>query len=352
MLKKFLFRFFIFLLVVFVIFEIGCRIYLDKSYFSRLNIYSEVDESDTISYIFIGSSRTAVSIIPEVFTKDTDKIAVNAGRGYGTIQMQYRALKYLLKRNPGALYNCTVFIEAPMGICSTENGDDWVEDNNPHLLIPYLDIKDLFEFLKTADESFNTKLHVVLLYSFASWRDCFFKREVTDVWINYQLEKYEKQIIAAKENKNSDADMLAKGGVKLDPISVKIARQVARDIVPVKISQQTPLQIEDMKHSMLNKINLLVKDAGGRICLFDTPLSTVIRKIYETETAKNNIVVFSKWIEENNIPLIRASFSSVDEDFPDLFHIRASRTEEYTDSLLIAYKMINKHPRSMHEPVE
>ncbi len=352
MLKKFLIRFILFILILFAIFEIGCRLFLDDSYFSRLNIYSDVKQTDTISYIFIGSSRTAVSVIPEVFAKNPNKITVNAGRGYGTIQMQYRALNYLLKRNPDALKNCTVFIEAPMGICSTESGKNWVEDNNPHLIIPYIDQTDLFEFIRTADESLNIKMHVVLLSYFASWRDCFFEREIADVWINYQLEKYEKQIMEGREKKKSDADMLAKGGVKLDPISVKIARRIARDIVPVRIRQQTPLHINVMESSMLNKINLLVTDAGGQVCLFDTPLSSVIREIYETEIAKKNIVVFNKWIEKNNIPFIRASFSSVDEDFPDLFHLRASRAEEYTDSLLIAYKMLKSTSCIYYVPEE
>ncbi|MBN1598295.1 MAG: hypothetical protein JW894_08370 [Bacteroidales bacterium] len=349
MLQKFLIRFLLYFVLTLVILEISCRIFVDDNYFSRLNIYSDVENSDTISYIFIGSSRTAVSIVTEVFTKTPDKIAINAGRGYGTMQMQYRALEHLLKRNPDALKNCTVFIEAPMGICNTENGKDWVEDNNPHLLIPYINKKVLYEFLRTANESFNMKLNVILLYYFASWRDCFFIREVADVWINYQFEKYENIFLTKNNRGNNNADMLAKGGVKLDPISVKIARKVARNIVPVKINEQTPLQLEDMKSSMLYKINRLVTEAGGQICLFDTPVSSVIREIYVTDIAKNNIKVFSQWIEMNYIPLIRASFSSVDEDFPDLFHLRASRAEEYTDSLLIAYKKFNNHPEYMHE---
>jgi hypothetical protein len=210
--------------------------------------------------------------------------------------------------------------------------------------------KALFEFLNSADETFNTKLHVVLLYSFASWRDCFFVREIVDVWINYHLEKNNSKIMLKRAAAQGDADMLAKGGVKLDPISVKIARKFARDIVPRRISKQTPLHINDLESSVLNKINRLVTDAGGQICLFDTPLSTVIQEIYETDIAQNNITVFNQWIEMNNIPLIRAPFSSVDEDFPDLFHLRASRAEEYTDSLLLAYKILNGHSTSHEIP--
>jgi hypothetical protein len=76
----------------------------------------------------------------------------------------------------------------------------------------------------------------------------------------------------------------------------------------------------------------------------------VIQEIYETDIAQNNITVFNQWIEMNNIPLIRAPFSSVDEDFPDLFHLRASRAEEYTDSLLLAYKILNGHSTSHEIP--
>jgi hypothetical protein len=339
MVRNFLFRFLIFFVSLFIIFEIICRIFIDPVYFERTNLYSQVNEKDTVDYIFIGTSRTAASIVPEVFGNDSHKIAVNAGRGYSTSQTQYRALRFLLRRNPDVLKNCAVFLEAPMGICYTENGRIWIYESYAYLLIPYMDQKDLFEFLLKAEDPVRTKTDVVLLYGFASWRDCFYIREKMDRRVKYYLGKITELSVAKKTETQHNSNMQEKGGIRQDSISVKVVRKLAHDVVPEVIKSQTPLSLSDMDDSMLNRINQLVTGAGGRVYLFDSPLSSVIQKIYETDLAKANKKVFDLWIDQKGIPVIKASFGYSDEDFPDLFHLRASRAEEYTDSLLNAYQI-------------
>lgn len=328
----------IFFAGLFIICEIGCRIFIDHEYFKRTNLYNQVNANDTIDYIFIGSSRTAASIVPEVFSNSSHEISINAGRGYSTAQVHYRALRYLVRRNQNALRNCAVFLEAPSGICYTERGEEWIFEGNTQLLIPYIDRNDLFEFLRDAKDPGKTKIDVVLLYYSAAWRDCFFVREKTDNLFKYHLAKLDMIFNIGESGQPDDSDLTGKGGIKQDSVSIKAVRKFAYEVVSSDIKKQTLISHEDMDNSMLAKISQLVTDAGGQVYLFDTPLSTVIHKIYETDVAVASKMTFDQWIHKNGIPVIKARFYYTDEDFPDLFHLKESRAEEFTDSLMIAYK--------------
>jgi hypothetical protein len=338
-LKHFLF-FFVCLIIVA---EIGCRIIIDPIYFKKMNLYSQVKEKDTIDYIFIGSSRTAGSIVPEVFAVNDHEISINAGRGYSTGQTHYRALRYLIRRNPDVLKGCAVFLEAPSGMCYTETGEEWIYEDNSQLLIPYLNRNDLHEFLREAKAPVMLKIDVILLYYFASWRDCFFIREKLDTKIKYHLGKLDMIYGEKDPNKSVESDLKALGGIKQDSVSVMAVRKFAYDVVLSDIKNQVLLSQQDLDNSMLARITSLVSNAGGKVYLFDPPLSTVINRIFETDIAVRNKKTFDQWINKKGIPVIKAPFNFTDEDFPDLFHLKASRAEEYTDSLWIAYKAYLNH---------
>jgi hypothetical protein len=343
MIKKFLIWFLIRLLVVLVLFETYCRIFVDKRYFQSINLYSHWEKSHPIDYLFIGSSRTAVSLIPEVFKNNTSKEVINAGRGYSTSMIHYKALAYVLKCNKDALKNCNVLIEAPGGICFTDDGSVWFQDENPHLIVPYINRKDMLEYIFRNKSSITDKVDLTLLYSFASWRDCFYLRERMQIRFDYHLNKMdEKIIIGGHRNNTATNKIAAKGGTKNDSATVKMARQLAVVLANKEISEQKILTQADLGKSMINKICTLITRNGGQVYLLNMPLASVQSNIYATEVARKNKQLFDQWLLAKNIPIINISFEYTDQDFPDYWHLSESRAEEFSKSVLDALQKYKK----------
>jgi hypothetical protein len=341
MIKKFLIWFLIRILIVVAIAEISCRIFIDKKYFQSVDLYKEWDKSRPLDCIFIGSSRMAAAILPDVFKNDSDQVVINVGRGYSTAVIHYKALTQILQQDNNALKNCKVIIEAPGGVCYIEDGSRWFYDEDPHLIVPYLKTTDIVEYVFKNKNSLVNKLDLTLLYTFAAWRDCFYEREQIQIYTDYHLKRMDARFLSASEQHKKSEDIAARGGTKTDSATIKIARKLAYQARKQDISEQKLLTMEELENSMISKICSLIRKNGGQVYLLDMPESSVLQSIYETPIAKENKKLFDQWLTVNKIPLIITPFVYTDADFPDNFHLRESRAEEFSEMALYAVQQYN-----------
>jgi hypothetical protein len=336
MIKKFLIWLLIRILIILAIAEISCRIFIDKKYFQSVDLYKEWDKKRPFDFIFIGSSRMAAAILPDIFKNDSDQVVINAGRGYSTAVIHYKALTQILEQDKNALKNCKVIIEAPGGVSYIEDGSRWFYDEDPHLIVPYLKTADIVEYVFKNKNSLVNKIDLVLLYSFAAWRDCFYEREQIQIFSDYHLKRMDVRFLGGPDQHEKSENIAARGGTKSDSATIKIARQLAYQARNQDISEQKVLTMKDIENSMISKICSLIRKNGGQVFLLDMPESSVLQSIYETPVAKENKKLFDQWLSDNKIRLIVTPFVYTDADFPDNFHLRESRVEEFSELALYA----------------
>jgi hypothetical protein len=332
-------------LLIFIIVEIVFRFVIDPVYFYYINSYT-IDKTkftfkqayfpkdkDHIDYLFIGESRTDAAInITEINRRNSTLVAVNAGRGYSTGAVHYWALKKMIRNNPNILKNSNVVIEVAGGVNYTENFEKTkytLRDDFVHLILPHLDFSLLKDFIKFSDCKSGSKLRLVLLYSSSLYR--------TLPFVKNKLHE-----MIAKLDHNSSL----KGGVgtKAGNLSVEEARQLlikisTNDIVHQK--QETPLTEKELDYSMLSRINDLVVRNGGKLFLYEMPVHSIQRAVFETDLSMQNKETFASWAKHNYISIIYIEdFKYSDKDFPDYWHLAQNRSTEFTTKLFDKLKML------------
>jgi hypothetical protein len=85
------------------------------------------------------------------------------------------------------------------------------------------------------------------------------------------------------------------------------------------------------------EIRTLVESVGGRVVLYDIPLSGIKRATFTGMASEADRTRFRNALAAEGIPVLRSKFSYDDADFPDLSHLRKSRKKEFTRHLADAY---------------
>lgn len=302
----------------------------------------KADSNYTYNY-FIGTSHVAAAIVTDVFDnelKSENIKAINIGRGSSTSIVFYLGLKRMAKR--GLLNNATVFLEAPGGgpASYTDNmkKGDWVKAQNVHLLIPYLDFKTFREFWKYSTNDFSTKTDVSIKYVFYTSRIFSLAKDVYQQ--NTIKELGRKILFRSKEPESLNVDeqggdMAQKGGIKTDRLNIEKARTLAHDVFKEQSKDQRVIGASDLRISVLNDMINLVKNHNGQLKLFDMPLSSVEEQVHTTDIAKQNFINLSSFLDSTNVDYITFDFSDyTDEDFPDLWHLSAKKSVEYSLSFI------------------
>ena len=326
-------------LLILLILELAFRIIIDPLYFYQIdtytldksgynfkNLYLKNNSHDNkeIDYLFIGSSRIPAAIDVSVIMNYSDSIvAVNAGRGYLTGSINYWALKNKLDKNPDYLKGTTVITElqGASSFIYSQNFDKTkfsIHPQFPHLILPHVTNKILFNNLFKTDYDFGLKVRLFFLHNLSLYRT-----------IPFLKSKLQELVFS-----NNNSALTNEGGIKTDETSIQNARTLVTQIAKQRIRNHKelfPLKESDLENSMFAELHKIIIENGGNLILIDMPLHSVQQAVFETEYNRKNSKVFHKWLQKNNIPIIRVKdFSYNDEDFPDYGHLGTHKREEFT----------------------
>lgn len=355
--RYFLLRVCLFLFLLLAVVETISRLFIDPGYFSALDTYTvkfpntakpkniEQKETTHIDFLFLGSSRVPATINPEkIMQESPDKIAVVAGRGYTTPGLIHQALSYKLKKYPGFLSGSMVFLEYP-DIYEYANPFEqdkfkvW-ERHQPgdkpmgHLILPYLDFPDLLSFMKESGNTLPVKMNVAMMFFISSYRTGFYVRE------KLQRSKFNTIIKLPVVDKN----FAETGGIRND--NIKNAKTMMRRTTNARkreILARPAFSFEMLSISSLSEIHQLITENGGALYLYKMPISTHQQAIFNNQKSIESRKTFELWLTERNIKIIsNDSFHYDDSDFPDRWHLKENRRDEFTHLLYQSINQLNK----------
>lgn len=319
-------RFVIKILLLLFIIEILARfIYAPKWYSEEALVVRD----NPVKYIFIGSSRVASSINSAEFSKaigcvESDLATVNMGAGYSTLMEHSLGLKKLAKALPNKLNDTIVFLEAPNYLPDLQAASEsWCHANYPELLATTMSMSDLKEFLIYSNTELPSKWSVVISLFSATAR-------LKGDWKNLATRLLTHDPLLRRKG-------LVYSNIRSDEVSVKNSRNLAISMADKAILQQKQLDIQNSNNLMISKLNEQVSLAGGHLVLFYMPMSSIQTKPYLTKIGQKNIKIVSELAKNMGIPILNNQIATTDQDFPDLWHLRPSRSVEFTQCVAQAY---------------
>lgn len=327
--KQFIRKTIILFLMFFIILEIVSRLAFDRVYFNTINIYKddndfiENSESEHVDILFLGSSRVAATINSKLFSQLSNKTVINVGRGWSTSGIHIKALEDKLSKSPHFLKNSKVLIEYPGSSFFEECYEETqfnVNENMPHLILPYLNSEEFLLFLKESNNSYKVKINMSFLFLSSTYR--------TYQYINEKWNRINGPSL--EENKIAN-----KGGIRND--NIEVAKQYAirfAEFQKKEIQQNPVLTKEALDKSSLSKLLQLVRKNKGELLLYKMPLHSLQLSVYNNEKSIQNKKVFQEWLKINNVIVIENDqFEFNDSDFPDTWHLSITRMDEFTSKL-------------------
>lgn len=317
--------------IIIIVIEVIARLLLPHD-----NWYGELErvtQNNAIKYIFIGSSRVAGSINPSVFTRSVgtgniQNIAINMGKGDSTLIEHLFGIKKIADTSPNKLKGVVVFLEAPQGFIPIENWQNsWLNKNYPQLLAKTIRFKDMGAFWFRSGTDFKSKV-IVTSYMLSAYP---------------RLKGRWRSVVFRSNGFNSNTSELTNGilwratEIRTDDQGIQNARRLAHTTTNDILSGQKLLADDFWDKSVLKSLNDLVISAGGSLVLFQMPISSIQMKVGLSTIGKRNSLMIYQTLYYNHIPVIVPNIITTDDDFPDLWHLRASRSNEYTQSIAQAY---------------
>jgi len=291
------------------------------------------------SAVFVGSSRVAAALDSDAFVSEVGKLTgrsvttENMGRGYSTLIQHLHGLRALAELSSDRLAGCTVFIEAPCGMPTSESKrDTWVSREYPGLLVPTLRWGDLPALWRSHTPR-ELKLRLVVDFLFRScdiW-------ETRKGWRGWRLETGQrlvrKALLGPSEIRPEDvnSDLVNAGGIMTDAKSMARAKRLAYDRAESKF--EDAVEIKDWDSRLVADIFRLVRSNGGKVAFFVMPMSSVMARPYSHPLFQASTKNFTEWADATGCLVLRPNFETEDEDFPDLWHLRQQRAGEFSRSL-------------------
>jgi hypothetical protein len=290
-----------------------------------------------VKYVFIGSSRVASSIAPLEFLralKETDShvSAINMGAGYSTLVEHYFGLRRLAAAMPNGMKGVTVFLEEPMGVLDLVTWrSNWFYDKNPDLLAQTITLSDLwsFWFKDTSDLNLKVTASAGTLSEMIAMQGNGYRL----------LGSLKKRLLSRRNDAISEkTDLASSGGIRTDENGVKNARLLAIRLASESIKEERLFSQQRADETVLKSLNDFIVAGGGKLIIYQMPLSSIQQKVYATETALQNRSLAHGLLKSWGIPMLYPGITTNDDDFPDYWHLRKSRSSEYTRSLARAYR--------------
>jgi hypothetical protein len=299
-----------------------------------------------VHFIFIGSSRVAASIDEKLFEEELSghrpqpARAINVGTGYSYLLQHYLGLRNALRRHPGPLRGCVVFVETAGGLpeYSTADGSEWYFDGRPDLLIQVLRLED-FPTMWVSTMPLDDKWHVSVRWL---TRGSLLLSRGHGVAVRVLAEASEwlgEKIVSVSPGVRGEpprpADLTTDGGVRTDQAGIALARRFALENARRESSDQRPLG--KWTETVLGRIVFLVRQAGGQVVFYEMPLHSVQAAPRRTAIRMDDAAAFRAQAAAWGTPFLLPEFSFTDEDFPDLWHLKRSRARAFTVALAKAW---------------
>ena len=296
--------------------------------------------ADKVDFVFAGSSRVAAAIHAEAFAREvSQQIGVpvrplNIGRGYTTLAEHDLVLRSLYEQCASSMEGATVFIEAAAGLpdFSTFN-DSWVHPDEPWLIVPVIDWQNLVRMWMASDTPRGNKVDVSMRYSlqavsYIDWK----RRRLLQVG-DQVVSRLGARITTGGEN--GAADLSSAGGILSDRASVERARRLAVELAQTTFKDSPRA---DWSATVLMDVNALARRHGGRVVVFRMPLSSVQQTPYTTTARLADVEAFRRQAIVADIDYLPIEFATTDEDFPDYWHLRNSRADEFSRRVAVEYR--------------
>lgn len=285
--------------------------------------------------LFVGTSRVAAAIDTAAFGRTMSDSgfpgirAANLGMGYTTMSEYVIGLRELVRRRPEALKGKTVFLEAPMGLPEfTTWNDDWIVPQGIDPLAAYLPAAKLPDFWRSSPTDWFEKTLVSARVLFG-YRENFSR-------LRYNIDsRLIRWLDPVRPQEGKSADLTAAAGIRTDSVGVKVVRDAALSVAASQMKSQKPWRGYD--HSILKELVDFIQSSGGRVRIYEMPLSSIQAGPYLTPLRREDRALFAKDLQSWKLDLLHPEFPTTDDDFPDLWHLRKGRSAAFTEALAKAY---------------
>lgn len=299
---------------------------------------------DNINYVFIGSSRVAAAIDESTFSTVMKEHlgrpvhALNVGQGYSTPIEHYLGLRRLFRIAPDHMKGCVIFLEAPGGIADLGGWDGpWVNTEQPELMLDVMSVRDL-PLLWHSQATLATKLSIMSVIFTRPKAVLLSSSNRIRIRIRGWVEALAMRLLARNGGasvSSTGADLSTNGGIRADVMTVQRARVLA--VTRSERSLECQRVRSDWNSPVYDALRQLVEQHDGTIVLYDIPQSSSFSRLDHTDIGKSNQEGFRRNITRMHTEILSPSFSYSDSDFPDLWHLRKSRSSEFTEALARAY---------------
>lgn len=281
--------------------------------------------------LFIGSSRVAAAVYTPAIE---DHKAINLGRGYSTTAEHLLGLQKLAGSDPQAFQGKTLFIEAAGGVPEyiAYDGGQWVDVNNPALMVKVMSPGDLPAFWRSHahhEELFHITIRTLLKFS-----SLVTYKELAQGQFMSKGNSFTKEAFWSENN--DAANLTSAGGIRTDTEGREIAIAGAKKYIDDRTKNDKP--VEDWSKSCVARIVELVQSKGGQVVFFETPLDTSFREFFSNPVQTQNRTSFQAQAAEWGTRIL-PSGDYLDEDFPDVWHLKADLAPMFTEELIRAWKV-------------
>lgn len=319
---------------------------MEKVWYSRAE---EIASHVKLDYFFIGSSRVAAAINEKAFEefmgqKMNRRVECqNMGQGYSTIQQHYMGIRNLFDKHPDRLDGAIFFFEAPGDMANipyyTDWNGKWINSNRVQMLIPFLQFDDYINFMLKSGDEWGDKVHTSFKYLLNPFKlirhreklkeqlDIYLRSELTNIIINY-----DRSLIREKKEA---LDLERKGGIKTADVDIRRYKKMAEDFA--KEMMDAEHEFSDWDNTNLWQLIRMIEAKHGQVFFFYMPVSSAQKQVFDSLIHRENKKLFDQQLKKYNFVILRPDFSYVDSDFPDSWHLRSSRSGEFTRKLGEAY---------------
>jgi hypothetical protein len=328
-------------LLVFVALERKARQWVAQNHWNA-SFWSRKEQSQRadppVKYFFLGSSRVAAAVDEKAFEAELGRQlgqpvqALNLGAGYSCLAQDYLYLRNRLRQHPNDVRGGVVFLEAFGGMPEPgEWGGRWFQDGWPELLTPLLrnrDLRGLWLTQMTLEEKMRLSADVLT-------HNC--------ALLAYR-ERIGRSLMSAGEDRvvgwatpffppppargpSAVADLTTAGGIRNDADGVEAAKALAVSLARQDLAHQVP--VRDWEKRIVADLVRLVRKGGGQVAFFEMPLHPVQASMYQTDIRRADRAAFREQARRWGTPFLEPDFVSGDEDFPDYWHLRQSRSAEF-----------------------
>ena len=305
---------------------------------------AQIARQQPVGTIFFGSSRTQAALVPRAFEEALSARgaphtrSLNLGRGHTTDAEHYLGLRRLLAAHPHHLEGLVVFAE--MGSCvpwpSRWEREPWAFEQAPEILVDVIGLRDLPALWRSRGLDHEVRAHVTLrtlLRPLASIsRRVHLRRHLS------RTLRTELGVAAEQPPEPLGADLDGPGpasSIRTDPGAVEQARASAIEVAGQMSRKQPPLR--PWTGTIVEDTVRLVQSHGGRIVYFEVPVSEIFAVGYRTPIRQADIAAFAEQARQWGVCVVRPSFPTTEDDFPDLWHLRAERAPEFSALLAQAW---------------